>query len=160
MNYLEKVKKIRYFCQDETRLGLKTIPGKRITIKGIKPLGCTQWPRENFYLYGAIEVKTGESYFYEFSHLDGQCFQRFINQLSEEFNDSINFLQLDNGSFHKNVDYPENIIPIFQPPHSPELNPIERFWQQLKRELQFGLIAKIFNNYSKKFRRFFLKLTS
>jgi len=132
-----KGEKICYFCQDETRLGLKTIPGKRITVKGVKPLGCTQWPRKKFYLYGAIEVQTGESYFYEFSHLDSQCFQRFINQLSEEFSDSINFLQLDNGSFHKNVDYPENIIPIFQPPHSPELNPIERFWQKLKRELQW-----------------------
>ena len=68
--------------------------------------------------------------------------------------------KLDNGTFHKNVDFKEFIIPIFQPSHSPELNPIEHFWQQLKGELQFGLIAKIFNNYSKKFRRLTLKLTS
>jgi len=31
----------------------------------------------------------------------------------------------------------ENIIPIFQPPHSAELNPIERFWQVLKTKLQW-----------------------
>ena len=61
-----KGEKIRYLGQDETRLGLKTIPGKRITVKGVKPLGATQWKRKNFYLYGAIEVKTGEDYFYEF----------------------------------------------------------------------------------------------
>ncbi len=30
----------------------------------------------------------------------------------------------------------ENLIPIFQPAHSPELNPIERLWQFLKRQLQ------------------------
>ncbi|MBW4610012.1 MAG: transposase [Hassallia sp. WJT32-NPBG1] len=30
---------------------------------------------------------------------------------------------------------PENIIPIFQPPHSPELNPIERFWEFIKSKL-------------------------
>ncbi|WP_414622517.1 transposase [Calothrix sp. CCY 0018] len=30
-----------------------------------------------------------------------------------------------------------NIIPIFQPPHSPELNPIERFWEFLKTKLQW-----------------------
>ena len=149
-----KGEKIRYFSQDETRLGLKTIPGKRITVKGVKPLGSTQWKRKNFYLYGAIEIKTQDCYFYEFSHLDGQCFQEFINQLSEEFNGSINFLQLDNGTFHKNVDFKEFIIPIFQLSHSLELNPVERFWQQLKGDLQFGLIAKLFNNYSKKFRRF------
>ncbi len=72
-----------------------------------------------------------------FLQYDGQCFQRFINQLSQEFSDSINFLQLDNGSFHKNVDLKEFIIPIFPPPHSRELNPIESFLQQLKRELQW-----------------------
>jgi transposase len=32
---------------------------------------------------------------------------------------------------------PENIIPIFQPPHSPELNPIERFWEFIKSKLQW-----------------------
>ena len=31
----------------------------------------------------------------------------------------------------------ENIIPIFQPPHSPELNPIERVWEWLKSKLQW-----------------------
>jgi transposase len=108
-----------------------------LTLKGVKPLGCVQWQRENFYLYGAVEIRTGDSYFYEFSHLDSQCFQLFVNQLSQNFPDTVNFLQLDNASFPKNVDFPENIIPIFQPPDSPELNPIERFWEYFKRELSW-----------------------
>ncbi len=61
----------------------------------------------------------------------------FINQLSRNFPESVNFLQLDNASFHQNIDFPENIIPIFQPPYSPELNPIERFWQQFKQQLRW-----------------------
>ena len=45
--------------------------------------------------------------------------------------DDIAVIQFDQGSFHKAkaFDIPDNIIPIFQPPHSPELNPIERFWE-------------------------------
>ncbi|MCT7952993.1 transposase [Ancylothrix sp. C2] len=48
-------------------------------------------------------------------------------------------IQFDQGSFHrlKSLDWPENIIPIFQPSHSPELNPIERVWQWLKRQLEW-----------------------
>ena len=107
-------------------------------MSGIKPLGSVQWKRDNFYLYGAVEVRSGESYFYEFSHLDSDCFQLFINQLSQEFPESLNFVQLDNAKFHKNIDFPENIIPIFQPPYSPEVNPIERFWEEFKRELRWG----------------------
>ena len=43
---------------------------------------------------------------------------------------------LDNGAFHKAKDLiiPENIILIFLPPYSPELNPSENIWAVLKRE--------------------------
>ncbi|MFH7023987.1 MAG: transposase [Heteroscytonema crispum UTEX LB 1556] len=52
---------------------------------------------------------------------------------------SVAVMQMDQGSLHRarNIDWPENIIPIFQPPHSPELNPIERMWEYLKVELQW-----------------------
>jgi len=29
--------KVKFFCQDETRIGLKTIGGRKITTRGIKP---------------------------------------------------------------------------------------------------------------------------
>lgn len=35
--------RVRFFCQDETRIGLKTISGKKITGKGVKPIGQVQW---------------------------------------------------------------------------------------------------------------------
>lgn len=126
-------------CQDETRLGLKTITGRLITIPGVKPLGLNQWKRDNFYLYGVVEPLTGYSFFYEFSHLDGDCFQKFLELLSDELGDDVAVIQFDQGSFHtiKTLDCPENIIPIFQPPHSPELNPIERFWEFLKSKLEW-----------------------
>ena len=97
------------------------------------------WRRENFYLYGAVEPATGESFFYEFSHLDSSCFQSFLNHFSQQFPDSLNLLQLDNGSFHKSLtlNWPENVLPIFQPAHSPELNPIERLWEHFKQALRW-----------------------
>ncbi|WP_445243719.1 MULTISPECIES: transposase [unclassified Microcoleus] len=30
---------------------------------------------------------------------------------------------------------PENLIPVCQPSHSPELNPIERVWEYIKQQL-------------------------
>ncbi len=126
-------------CQDETRLGLKTLAGRVITAPGVKPVGLSQWQRDNFYLYGVVEPLTGYSFFYEFSHLDGDCFQKFLELLSAELGEDVAVIQCDQGSFHtvKTLDCPENIIPIFQPPHSPELNPIERFWEFLKTQLQW-----------------------
>ena len=46
----------------------------------------------------------------------------------------VTVMQLDGVPAHraKKLDWPENIISIFQPPHCPELNAIERLWQHLK----------------------------
>lgn len=126
---------VRYLCQDETRLGLKTIPGRLITACGVKPIGATQWQRDCFWLYGVVEPLTGFSFFYEFSHLDSLCFQTFLDLLSPQLGDDIAVIQLDQSTAHtaKALVCPSNIILMFQPPHSPELNPIERFWLFLKK---------------------------
>lgn len=132
-------KSVRYWCSDESRLGLKTITGRTITLKGIKPNGIVGWQRQNFYLYGAVEPATGNSFFWEFSHLDSTCFQKFLELFSEKYPDELNLVQMDNGSFHKslNLTWPDNVIPIFQPANSPELNPIERLWEYIKYELSW-----------------------
>jgi len=91
---------VRYWSQDETRLGLKTIQQRQITAKGVKPIAQVQWQREAFYLYGIIEAKTGESFFYEFSHLDSACFEVYLKLVSEQFAESLNIIQLDNTSAH------------------------------------------------------------
>jgi len=56
-------KRIRFFCGDETRIGIKTISGRKITALGIKPIGIEQWKYSATYLYGIIEPQTGEYFF-------------------------------------------------------------------------------------------------
>ncbi|MCZ8201632.1 MULTISPECIES: transposase [unclassified Microcystis] len=88
-----------------------------------------------------VEPKTGEHFFYEFTYLNSQGFQIFLELVSEYFADSILIIQLDNGRFHKakNLKIPDNIILMFQPPHCPESNPIEQIWQYLKKGLRWKL---------------------
>lgn len=133
------MKRIRYWCTDESRFGLLTIPGRVITLKGVKPVGNVQWKRENFYLYGVIEPLTGEHFFLEFSHLDTVCFEIFLQQFACAYPEDLHIFQLDNAAFH-NCQYltvPENIILLFQPPHTPQVNPIERLWEEIKKPLRW-----------------------
>jgi len=46
---------------------------------------------------------------------------------------------MDRGRFHlsRQLDWPENLIPIYQPAHCPELNPIERLWEYVKAQLRW-----------------------
>jgi transposase len=43
----------------------------------------------------------------------------------------------------KKLQIPSNIIVLFQPPYSPELNPIERLWQALKKDLKWELFSTL-----------------
>jgi transposase len=128
---------IRYWTQDESRFGLHTITRSVLTALGIKPIRPVQFSYQSFYLYGAVEPQTGESFFLEFSHLDSDCFQLFLDQFSRAYPESLNVIQLDNGRFHKaqKLTIPDNVVLLFQPPYSPDVNPIERVWQSFKDKL-------------------------
>ena len=133
--------KVRFFCQDETRIGLKTFSGRKITARRVKPKAKVQWQFQATWLYGIVEPATGESFFYEFSHLNTDCFQIFLDLVSAQFADSIILMQVDQAGCHraKRLRVPSNIIFIFQPAHCPQLNPIERVWLHLKQGLRFAL---------------------
>jgi len=47
---MSNIGKIRFLCEDETRLGLKTISGRKITAEGVKPYGKVQVNSSNVYL--------------------------------------------------------------------------------------------------------------
>ena len=128
---------IKVFAQDETRLGLLPIVRRRITARGVQPVATVMHQFDNFYLYGAVEPITGASFFLELPSLNSQAFQRWLDGFAAAFPESLNCLVLDNGAGHtaKAVRWPSNVLPIFLPPYSPELNPIERLWRDLKDKL-------------------------
>lgn len=74
---------------------------------------------------------------------NADCFQIFLNEFSQSRPDELKAVVLDNGAFHKakKLIIPENIILIFLPPYSPELNPAEKMWQKFKR----NFTNKLFN---------------
>lgn len=86
-----------------------------------------------------VEPLTGEHYIWEFSHLNTDCFRIFLEKFTATYSEDIHILQLDNGAFHLSgkLQVPENIILLFQPPHTPQVNPIERLWQEIKKSLSW-----------------------
>ena len=128
---------IRLFCQDESRFGILPVVQRRITSCGVKPVATVDYQYDWFYLYGAVEPLTGDGLFLQLPRLTGECFQIFIDEFSATFPDTLNVMVLDNGRFHhaKSLVIPDNVVLIFLPPYSPELNPIERLWQDIKHKL-------------------------
>ena len=128
---------VRVFSQDESRFGLLTVRRRRLTARGVQPVGSVQHVFEWFYVYGAVEPTTGDRFFLELPYLNAENFQIFIDLFAQAFPDSLNLLLLDNSGAHtaQRLTVPENVCLVFLPPYCPELNPIERVWRDLKDAL-------------------------
>jgi transposase len=126
-------------------LGFRTESGKKITLKEVKPRQTFQWHYEYYYIYGLIEPVGGIRFFYEFSHFNSECLGLYLQQFAQEYDQEIHIIQLDNAPCHtaNNLEIPDNIILLFQPPYCPELNPIERVWQYIKARLRSLLFTNL-----------------
>lgn len=133
------------FLPRQSRFGLKTLTGRRITARGVKPVGKVRWTFKATYLYGVVEPATGEHFFYEFTHCNTDCFQCFLALVAKQYPDSILIIQLDQAGWHKakRLQVPDNIILMLQPAHSPECNPIEQVWQYLKERLRWRCLKTL-----------------
>jgi len=98
-----------------------------------------QWDFIYLWLYGAVEPLTGEGFFYEFIHLDTVCFDKFLELFASKYPRDLHIIKVDNGGFHNslNLSLPENVILLFQPAYSLQVNPIERLWGYIKEQLKW-----------------------
>jgi transposase len=128
---------VRVFSQDESRLGLLTVRRRRLTTRGVQPVGAVQPVFEWFYVYGAVAPTTGERFFLELPYLNAESFQLFVEAFAQAFADSLNILLLDNSGAHtaRRLTIPANVRLVFLPPYCPELSPIERVWRDLKDDI-------------------------
>jgi hypothetical protein len=125
---------VRVFCQDESRLGLHLPIRRRVTGYGVKPLQVVDPLYESYWLYAAVEPTTGEAFWWELPRLDAACFTVFLAQFGQHYAESLNIVLLDQAPGHvaQRVPWPENVVPVWLPAYSPELNPVERLWEDLK----------------------------
>lgn len=73
----------------------------------------------------------------ELPNCNGGNFQIFLNEMSKNRPEELKVIVPDNGAFHKGkaLEVPNNIVLLFLPPYSPELNPAELVWLNIKRKM-------------------------
>lgn len=89
---------------------------------------------KNFYIYGAVEPKTGETFNLILPKVNTEMMNLFLQELSSHYTDQDITLVMDGAGWHKSkkLDLPTNITIVYLPPYCPELNPVERFWLYVK----------------------------
>ena len=70
----------------------------------------------------------------------------FLTQLSEQYPDDVILLCCDSAAWHISggLDLPDNIVLFYIPPYTPEMNPIEQIWKEIrKRGFRNGVFASL-----------------
>ena len=135
--------------QDEAGFGRINKPKYCWCEKGFRPSVPCHHIREYRYAYGAIEPLTGGSHFLVLSRCNTECMNMFLENLSAQYPNDVILLCCDGAAWHKTgkLQIPENIELFFIPPYTPEMNPIEQIWKELRkigfRNESFATLEKV-----------------
>jgi hypothetical protein len=96
------------------------------------------YEREFVYAYGAVSPREGALDWKICSKMNTQRMNEFLDQVSRESPDDFIVMIVDGASSHRGKDLmiPENIRLLRLPAYSPELNPQEHLWDEI-REKEF-----------------------
>jgi transposase len=131
---------------DESRFGLHAITRRVLAIAGLRPVVPFQHRFSNFYLFGAYSPISGEHFTLELPYCNTDCFQLWLDGFAANRKPTVfSILVLDNGAFHKarRLVVPANVVLLFLPPYSPELNGAERVWNYLKKACANRIFKKL-----------------
>ena len=131
--------------EDEAGFGRINKPKTCWCPKGIRPVVPCQHIREYRYVYGSVEPLTGDSFFLVLPYSNTDCMNIFLENLSQKYPNDYIILVCDRASWHKSkgLKIPENIEFFFLPPATPEMNPIEQIWKEIRK---LGFKNELFNS--------------
>jgi transposase len=91
-------------------------------------------------VYGALDWRSGRSFYMTHPKKNARQFHEFLRQLLEHHSERRVVLVIDNASYHRTrqvldllEDHADHAMVVWLPRYSPELNLIEGLWGYLKR---------------------------
>ena len=91
---------------------------------------------DNRYLFSAVSPLSGESFHLSgINGFDSEAAHTFLLELKKQHKDKTVIVVWDNAPCHRPTIHREipGLIVLFLPPYSPELNPAERFFEELRK---------------------------
>lgn len=91
--------------------------------------------REFSYSFCSVCPQTGENYSMILPECNTGVMELYLKKLGRHFQRYRVVLCLDNAAWHvsEKLHWPGNLAPLFLPPYSPELNPVELVWKYIRQ---------------------------
>jgi transposase len=125
--------------QDEARFGRISDPKRCWAQGGIRPEVGAQTVREYVYVFGATSPGDGRHDSLVLPFANTEAMSLFLLEVSRRYPNEHILMFMDQAGWHKSagLKVPGNIELAYLPPYSPDLNPQEQVWDEL-REKFFG----------------------
>jgi hypothetical protein len=130
---------LRVMFQDEARFGRINDPKRCWSPEGTRPTVGKQIIREYTYAYGAVCPRDGGADFLILPVMTAVAMNVFLKEVGQRHEGEFILMIYDGAPCHSPgaLDVPENMVVCTLPPYSPELNPVENIWDDM-REKFFG----------------------
>jgi hypothetical protein len=123
-------------AEDESRFGRIDRPRRCWAPKPLRPTVPRQVVREFVYVFAAVCAHLGRLTSLILPTANTETMNLFLTHVAQEFSSSFIILLVDRAGWHTTprVRVPENMRLLPQPARSPELNPPEHVWEELREK--------------------------
>jgi transposase len=127
---------VRVMFQDEARFGRISAVRRCWWPKPLRPLVRAMLTQEYTYAYAAVSPLDGRLDSLILPHVNGHCMQIFIDEIAARYPNERVVMVLDGAGWHRSQDIrlPDHLRLLPLPPYSPELNPQEHIWDDLREK--------------------------
>jgi hypothetical protein len=132
----EDKRPVLLFAQDEGRFGRISDVRRAWSPLGTRPQAPRQIIRTYLYVFTAVCPALGKMTSLILPWANTEMMNLFLRQVAEDFSDYFILMLTDQAGWHtsQKLELPENIGLIKLPPRSPELNPAEHIWEELREK--------------------------
>lgn len=130
-------KSFRLMFQDEAGFGRINKPKSCWCGDNIRPTVPCHRIREYMYAYGAVSPLDGDIVSLVLPKCNTVCMNIFLAEVSKQYPNDYILMVADNAPWHtssKSLIVPENIEIFPLLPYTPELNPIEMIWDEIREK--------------------------
>ena len=139
-----KGRPVRLMFQDEGRFGRINEPRRCWAPKGTRPDVPIQFVREYTYAYAAVSPHDGVMDSLILPEVNAQAMSIFLAEVAKRHPDEFILMVMDQAAWHRAADLiiPKNIKLVWQPPYSPQCNPVENLWDEIREKWFPNLVFK------------------
>jgi transposase len=122
--------------EDEARFGRISDPRRCWAPPGVRPEVSTQFIREYEYAFAAVSPQDGLLDTLVLPAVNTEAMGIFLAEVSQRHADEWIVMVLDGAGWHraKRLKVPANMRLISLPPWSPQLNPVEHVWEEVREK--------------------------